>query len=338
MIKLYTRHPGFGAIFFLLFLGCMPTLWQQVDIAERRGDPREGIRLIEQYLSLHPKDARAYFKLGELYARVKKWDAMTEAFRACVQADSRWQPDAESARERYWRKSINAGVQALRRNNARTAQTFFHDAVQIHPGRALSFRLYGEALLADRDTSAALTQFRNAFHLKTEDPVVLRYLMRLTYAAGDDTASVHYSQLLLKQLPEDAEALRLTAYSFDHLNKVSKAVEFYEKVNARGDRPEDLLAYAAFQYRQGEYEKSIALTRLANSLGADSLQCLNAIAQCQLMLKDFTGLKDTAHTMLTANPDDLTALQLLQIAFAALGNTRKVKAIAARIHQLSPQP
>ncbi len=338
MIKFFIRQPGFGIMFLLLFLGCTPALWQQVDLAERRGDPWEGIRLIEQHLSIHPKDARAYFKLGELYAGVNEWEKMLGAFRACIQADPRREPEVKSAREVYWRENINAGVKLLRNRNAKAAATFFHNASRISPDRTLSYRLYGEAFLTSGDTAAALKEFRMAYRRDQSDPVTLRYLMRLYYAAGNDSEVVRFSQLLLQQLQEDVEALRLSAYSFDHLDDVSKAIDFYEKVNARSGKPEDLLAYAAFQYRRGEYQKSIALTRLANSLGADSFQCLSAIAQCQLMLKDFHGLKATAHAMLSANPDDLTALQLLQIAFAALGDNRQVKAIAARIQQLTPQP
>ena len=329
---------GIGVLLFALHLSCASSIWQKVDLARRQGKPEQAIAFIEHHLSLHSNDARAYFTLGELHAQLGEWEAMLEAFRTCIKADARWQKEVETARESYWRENINTGLRMMKAGDFTGAQQFFTNAAVIYPERALSYRLTGEAAWSARDTLKAETAFQTAIQYDNNDEIAKRYLMRILYSSGKDSAAIQVATLLLKHIPDDTEAVRILAYGYDRLNKIEPALASYQRLMAISNNIEDVLAFAAFQYRIGEYENSIELTRFANAIGADSLSCLRSIAQCQLMLQDFKGLIETANSILTLQPYHIPALQLLQIAYAASGDKKQVKKIAHRIQQLTLNP
>lgn len=307
----------------LCCLSCTAQIWQQVDLAQRQGNLQEAESLLVVYLSRHPEDAKVYFKLGEVYAELEQWDKMLAAFKKCVALDHLRRTEVDAALEYYWRLNFNEGAAAFRDQAYGRSVQAFTAATVIHPERALSQRMLGEAALAAGDTLTAIRALQQATALAPEAQRAHRILMSLYFQIRRFELALQKADWLLGFNPKDVEALRFRAFSLDRLDKVQHTTEAYNRLIEISSNPEDVEAFAAFRYRLGQYEEAIRLSRLAIQRGGDRIQNLEAIAQAMLMQQNFIDLLSVASELLAIDPENLTALKLKQIAHLTIGQGRQ---------------
>ncbi|RMF57332.1 MAG: hypothetical protein D6748_11405 [Calditrichaeota bacterium] len=331
MLKI--KHYLFLA-FTLLFLNCASSTWSKIDLTIREGDTPTAIQMVETYLQTHPQDARALFTLGELYASIGEWKLMREAFLRCQQVDIRYQQDVERAMESYWRRNLQTGIQQMEQHKYTEASNYFTNAIFIYPDRALSHRLKGEAAWAMKDTTNSIEEFQQVLNINAQDTISMRYLMRIYFLRGQYEETVGMATKLLSLVPEDIEALRSLAYSYDRSDQLDFALQAYQRLLTHSREEQDVLALAALLYRKGDYQQAIEFIQRAMRMGADSLSSLRALAQCQLMMEDYQQLKQTANEILKLDSQAIYALQLLQIAYAATGDKKQVNKIAQQIRDI----
>lgn len=322
----------------LSFYQCTSSIWQGVALARRQGRYESAEQQVERYLRTHPNDARAYYTLGEIRAQRRNWAGMQEAFRSCEKADKSWRRETETAREYHWAKNYNAGLSSLQAENLQLARDRFQAGTLIFPRRAISQRLYGEASLAAGDTVAAQAAFERVLVLDPRDARARRHAMLIYFATGAYEKALAQADFLLQQAPLDVEALRLRAYSLDRLRETGRATEAYKKLLAISKRAADPEAFAAFQYRNGEYRSALALGQTAIERGGNQLQNLRAIAQCHLMLQDFRNLDIVAQQILALQQNSLVALQLRRYALVGLGKPVEAEAVSQKIKKLMQKP
>jgi tetratricopeptide (TPR) repeat protein len=316
-----------------LFLNCTAPIWQRVDLAKRQGDLRSAEEQLETYLRSHPKDAKAYYTLGEIRAEMSKWNEMLEAFAQSEAVDKSWKRETKAAREYHWTKNLNIGLEAFRQQEYLKALNRFRNATLILPGLALAHRLRGEASLALGDTTQAQASFLRTLELDENDNRARRFLLAFYFSTGNYWSAIQEAEILLQEFPNDSESLRIRAYSYDRLNEKQLAMDAYRQLLNVSKNAMDLESYAAFQYRNGGYEAAIQLSRRAIQYGGNRLQNLKAIAQCQLMQQNFDDLGETAREILEIKNNDLAALQLLRLAYAALGKIDDAETINEQIKQ-----
>ena len=316
-------------------VSCTPAIYQKVDVSLRQGNPAAAEKHLLSYLRTHPGDARAYFRLAEIQALLGKWSEVAANLDRCAELDQGWKRDAEAARERYWRTNLNRGIESLANQELRRAALYFRHATTLLPTRPLAHRLLGEAHVRLDDTNQAVTAFERAVQLDPAEPTAHRYLARIFFTRGEYQKALEHAQAILKIQVGDLEAMRLVAYSYDHLDETQSALTAYLSLVNRSRDPADLEAFAALQYRLGNYEQAIGWARKAMSLNGDRLRNLRAIAQCHLLRKDFNELEKTAHEILGVKPEDVAALQLLQVAYTALNKEQERIEITERIKQIT---
>lgn len=321
-------------LFFYLLLGCATGIWQEVDLAKRQGNPDAAIKILQNYLRAHPNSARAYYQLGEIYAEQEWWGEMNAAFASCEQLDERWQRETDATRQYYFARYMNGGLAAIQQQNFPQAINQYEAALQILPESADGYRMLGRAYIEAGDTLNARKALQKILEIAPEDHIARQRLMMLHFLGGRDEQALTEARILQKELPYDESVLRIIAYSLDRLNEQDAAESAYRLLLNVSNNPDDSESFAAFQYRRGNYEEAIELSRQAIRQGGGSLSNLQAIAQVHLMRQNFPELIKTANEILAVAPDNLVALQLLQTAHAARGEVETVKMITHRIKEI----
>ena len=98
------RLQGYtGGILVLaaLLAGCTNSIWHRVDLARRQGDLQSAKAVITRHLQANPRDAEAFFLLGQVRADLQEWQGMIEAFTACEQLDPGWNDEIDSEKSKY---------------------------------------------------------------------------------------------------------------------------------------------------------------------------------------------------------------------------------------------
>ena len=334
MKNLYRPHNALALFFFFFLSGCAAGIWQEADLAKRQENPEAAIEILQNYLRSHPNSARAYYELGEIYAEQGKWQEMNAAFASCEQLDERWKREIEATRHYYFAQYMNNGLAARQQPNLPQAIQEFEMAQKIIPNSADVSRMLGDAYMESGDTLNARLAFEQTLKLDPQNQFARRRLMMLHFLGGRDVWALNEAQSLQKELPTDETVLRVIAYSLDRLDEREAAESAYRALVNVANNPEDLASFAAFQYRGGNYEEAVTLSRQAILNGGDQASNLKAIAQVHLMRQNFPELINTANEILVSAPDDLVALQLLQTAYAARGETETVKMISHRIKEI----
>lgn len=320
---------------YTLFLGCTAPIWQRVDIAKRQGNPQSAEQQLENYLRSHPNDAKAYYVLGEIRAEMDKWLEMTEAFSACERADARWKDDTNAAREFHWIANFNAGLHLLQQREFVRARNHFKNCTIILSGRAIAHRLLGEAALASGDTALAQPALVKTLELDEKDQRARRHLLMIYFSTGNYRLAILEAQVLMQEFPNDIEARRIRAYSFDRLNEKHQALSAYQQLIRLSSHAADFESFAAFQYRTGDYQAALKTIRQAIQRGGSRVKNLKAMAQCQLMQQNFRDLSGTAQEILDIDNTDISALQLLQLSYTALGKKNEANVISIQIEQIT---
>lgn len=331
---LHLRRIVVPLFFFSLLLGCAAGIWQEVDLAKRQGNPDAAIKILQNYLHSHPNSARAYYQLGEIYAGQERWEDMNAAFASCEQLDERWQRETGAARQYYFARYMNSGLAAEQQQNFLQAIGDYEAALKILPENADGYQVLGRAYMETGDTLNARKALQKTLEIAPENRIARQRLMMLHFGGGRDEQALAEARTLQNELPGDESVLRIIAYSLDRLNEQDAAENAYRLLLIVSANPDDSESFAAFQYRRGNYEEAIELSRKAIRQGGDNISNLQAIAQVHLMRQNFPELIKTANEILEAAPDNLVALQLLQTAYAARGELETVKMITHRIKEI----
>ena len=315
-------------------LSCAPAVWQKVDLAKRQGKLEDAASALEAHLRQHPQDARAHYHLGEIYAQQGEWQKANASFQSSESRDDRWQRETDAARDFFWTNNVNHGLTALEADQLLIATESFRNATTIFAKRSLAHRLLGEASLKMNDVATASSAFEQALQLDDSDHRARRFLMKLYFDTGKYQDAISIADRLGRDYPGDEEVLRVYAYGKDRLNETEDAAVAYQELAALSQTAADFQAYATFEFRQGRFPEAERLSRKAIEMGGDKNINLRAIAQIQLMHQNFEALRNTARELLEAEPANLAALQLLQVAEAALGHPEQLEAISGRIKAL----
>lgn len=318
-------------ISFSLVMQCVKPIWQKVDVAERQGNLSSAAAQLENYVRIHPNDGKAHYHLGEIYAKMDEWQKMVDSFNASEKVDSRWGREIQVAKELYWRQNYNTGLEEVNLGEFSSAINYFHNATIILPDRPVAYRLLGEANLETGNTDLAQSFFETTLKKDTLDQRARQHLMRIYYSAENYPWAIEQAKKLIKAVPANVEAVRIIAFSYDHLKDIPNAVFAYQWLINISSVPEDYEAFSAFQYSQGEYEQAIGLLRQAIQKGGDKIKNLRAVAQCQLMQQNFAALIETANEIIGLKSNDLAALQLLRISWAALGELERANSVSSKI-------
>ena len=333
------HHHKIQRLVLLLFscflLHCSAPVWQKVDLAQRQGNLESAAQELETYLKTNPNDAKAYYQLGEIRGQQGYWEQMLQALKICDSLGSRWQAETANAREFYWAINIDNGLDAQKNSDYANATAYFQTAVKILPENASGQRLLGEAAVKANQPGIAKTALEAALRLNPKDYRARRLAMRIYFNQGDFQKTLAAAQILENSFSKDTEALRFTAYSLDKLDKKVDAAGAYERLIDLSASAQDVQVFAAFRFRCGEYDKAIELSRQAITLdGRKTISNLRAIAQMQLMKKEFSSVIETANEILAIQPDDVAALQLKQVSHAALGQQQALEIISHRIKEI----
>jgi predicted Zn-dependent protease len=101
---------------------------------------------------------------------------------------------------------VTLGSLALARFDARDAVTPLRRAVEVNPSDAIAHNLYGTALSAMGQNTAASVQFQEALRLKPDFPNARFNLAHALVNSGKRGEAIHILEEILKENPDDPAA------------------------------------------------------------------------------------------------------------------------------------
>ncbi len=323
-----------------------PEAAEQVLQARIRKNPKDA----EAYYRL----AQVRAKLAQDHAEAKrwresgeKWTQAAEAFTKSEELNNRLRSIVIQRKDFYWKQNMRLGLAELKKSQFEQAAEFFNIATIISPTEALGYRLSGEAFwgLADslesrrrfftklndpsraailgEKAQAALQNsriaFQNVLQHDYKDHRARRFLIKIYFDTGAFHEAIKEADTMLRLKPNDKEAMRIRAYSFDKLDRREEATKAYRALVEKEPLSEDLESFAAFNYRHGAYNNSVLLSQKSIQAGGERATNMEAIAQSRLMQQNFPQLFSTANAIIADDQWNVNALMLRQASELSLG-------------------
>jgi tetratricopeptide (TPR) repeat protein len=266
-----------------LSLGMLQFSGQQYDAAEAS---------FKQATQLDPKAMNAQLALGSFYERRGRYSEAEQQFRHAVQVDPK-DPDPRSALVRL----------LTTEDKKSEAETFLRQTKQDLSDNSVGYRMLGDWYFANGDIDRATTEYQSLYEDHPKDLQVRKNYTQLLILKNrlDDARKI--DDAILKQYPQDEDALIFRGQILLHENKPSDAIDPLQAA-LRNDPDNGV----------GHYHLGLAFTRLGNLARAESefrdavrtrpdiLDAQVALAKLSMGKGDWNGLYDTASNIIQAKP------------------------------------
>ncbi|MBV9470839.1 MAG: tetratricopeptide repeat protein [Abitibacteriaceae bacterium] len=155
---------------------------------------------------------------------------------------------------------IDKGEQLLAQRQGAAAEREWREAIRLAPLDAAPWELLGDYYLAISNWTAALDAFRHVQELRPNTANLNPRLSLAALQAGDAQTAQQYSDLALKQNPQDITALKVAAAVAEKNAKADQQLKYLRQlVTLQPQDPTALLALADALASQYQYQDALPL-------------------------------------------------------------------------------
>lgn len=227
-----------------------PAALLAVGRAQLIADTPEALRTLSNLVAYAPSYAEAHYYLAQAEALSGDLAGARESLQQAVKLT----PDYVQAQLLLARIDLNAGKPDVALKVARKIQ-------KQHPNNAEVYILLGDSLMAQKDTSAALSSYQQALKHTNKSEAVLR-INKLYQLQGKTAAGIQALQAWLKQHTEDFSARFVLAITYLGNGENEKAYAEYQYLNEKHpDNAAVLNDLAWLKYEKGEADALIMAER-----------------------------------------------------------------------------
>ena len=213
--------------------------------------------LLLSFINAHPESIKlrlAYFQLGRLYYKLKKYKNATDAF----EKSDVYYLTNEEITEYYFKSGYGYFV----KGEMVKAEKSFHNVINVESRyRPAANYYYAHIAYANDNYTTALASFNKLNESEAFGPIVPLYIAQIYFDQGKYDELIEYAEPLLKnpKLQNAAEVKRLLAESYFRLSDYKKALVYfkeYQKSVSKISR-EDLYQKAFCMYQEKDYAGAI---------------------------------------------------------------------------------
>jgi tetratricopeptide (TPR) repeat protein len=244
----------------------------------------------KEVLKLNPRDARAAYGLGNIYADQQRWDDAEAAYRNSVA----WAPNDADA---YVALSVVLVQPRVGGDNAKRfadAEAFARKSVQIDPKNAIGWDRLGVALqargLANSETEHS---YKRAIDLDPQFAVAYAHLARMLNRAGrPGEAAPLYEKAT--ELAKDPATLNLIAESLqaEQLWPQSEPV-LKRALELDGRNPTSLMLMGRMLVVYKRYQEAEPFLKSATEVSSRAFQPFNLLGRAYLGMEKFSDAEAT---------------------------------------------
>jgi tetratricopeptide (TPR) repeat protein len=230
----------------LLFTGCQQTAVTSAKVYMQQSNWDKAIEQCNLAIQQVPKDADAYFVLGQAYGEKGLYREMNHAFNKAAEfAPVKYKTQVDEYKNKFFAQLFNSGVNLIKQNKYAEAAENYKTCIEIFPNKMDSYKNLGYIYAQQKNDSAAIEIYTKAIQADSTDMEVRSSLGILHYRNKQyDKAIGALKPVIQKAKPDSKsymDALYYTAYSYDLLRQTDKAIETYSNALAVSPSNKDLL-------------------------------------------------------------------------------------------------
>ena len=266
------HQGGSRLLFAFLIIGVLFTGWTQTlagggpnvtgaKLYIQQNDLEQALRVLRKEIDqVNENNEDAWYLLGYIYARQKKYDAMMEAFEKAVALKPKFKEKGvkvgkdtgsqfhakhgvDAIYKVVWQNSFNTGVkyfnEAINAPDAESKQASFAKAVdgfaasaKIQPDSSLSYRNWAAALLNAGRTEESVVPLKMSLEKNPSDVETKTLLAQVYMSSSKDSLAMPILEELWNDGVQTEEVADYLSRMYVRTNQVDKAKDIYKKAIA----------------------------------------------------------------------------------------------------------
>ena len=276
---------------------------------------------------LDPKSMNAQKALGSFYQRQGRYPEAAQQYRHAMQVDPK-NPEPRHALVLLY----------MAEGKKTEAENLLRQTKQDLSDNSIGYRMLGDWYFANKDYDRATTEYESLYNDHPKDLVVRKNYTQLLILKNrlDEASKVNHA--ILKQYPQDDEALIFKGQILLREGKVPEAADALQAA-IRNDPDNGIAHYhlgRAFA-QQGNYPRAEAEWREAIRLRPDLNEAHVDLAAALNRKGDWSGLYQTASDIVEAQPEGVEGYIFRAVAAANLGRREQAEQDISKAIEVAPR-
>jgi len=314
---IYLLFAVLGFIYALSMVGCASKELTSAKVYINQNNWDKAIEQLEAAVQMNPRDAEAFYLLGEGYANKSQWQKMNENFGKSLAVGPRFEQQIKSTRDRYWVTTFNQGVGKV---NSKTGETpdlesaakFFSICTTIDPKRPEAYRNLAVTQLKKGDLAAAKDTYLTLMEIDPKNISVANETARLLMEMKDYPKAAEIAEKAIKLDPGNADAISNLAMAYDLMDRKDKAQATYEQALEKNPNNQDLLFnLARLHFLNKNYDKAIEMFQRVIAINPEDFDSNLNVGNAYLTMADDLrkSLVDKETKKQEVKPEELNQLK-----------------------------
>jgi tetratricopeptide (TPR) repeat protein len=279
-------------------------------IAYSKGNKKDAILYLKNYLVLDSSAAQPYKLLGELLYEQHDADGALDAYRHALRKD----PQAKGFYKHYEEL-------VLQKNLEPEAVRVIQGAIAAGEADAQSYIALGNIYKKQKDYAAAAKMYQQALKTETNNVEVLTSLAECQATAGDaNGAIITYEQVVLMNPKATREYKQLGDLNMK-IGKKESGISAYQKFLTKVPEDADVArTVGLYQYEKSQWAEAIKYLNMVKDTAEYDVTYLTALGDCYANTGDQKMAAKLFAKVRTKNPSDAVLKKILKPLAAAYEN------------------
>lgn len=324
----------------LIGAGCQQTAVTSAKVYIQQGQYEKALEQSQIAVDTNPKDAAAWFVLGQTQGLLGNYREMNEAFEKSLALSPVHAEEIAQQRNKYYVDLFNSGATAIKNNNYEKAKDNFLLCTEMLPEKSEAFTNLALVYSLMEQDSLAIETYKQAIE-RAPDNLDVKTTLGIVYYRNqmyDEAIEVLQDVVDNAEPASDAynKAIIHIAYSYDLKDEKDKAIEIYTDVLETDPDNADLwfnlgrLYYMMGQNLEKEdpqradfFEKAIDAFSEVIRIAPDDFQSNLNVAQALLEMEKWEEAIPYYEKAVELNPESQIAWNNLGVCYVRTGQTQK---------------